>query len=165
MSTHTPGPRTAVATTRAPSYAALIGTVYVVNVLVMSLSITAEIALGYVGSGDQPRSLGEQLAGVLGFGTLGLVVSLVGARYLSGRRAQAGAIGFGVLCVPALAFFWCGMPGMLGATAAHLAGLTRGGEPLRGTARSCGVVGLVLAVANPLLTAVLVGGSWASELL
>ncbi len=165
MTTHTSGSPAPALTTRVPSYAVLLGTVYVVNVLVMSLSITAEMALGYVGSGDQPRSLGEQLAGVLGFGTLGLVVSLLGARHLGGRRARAGAVGFGVLCVPALAFFWCGLPGLLGATAAHLAGLTRGGEPLGGTARTCGVVGLVLAVANPLLTAVLVGGSWASELL
>lgn len=165
MTPHTSGGHAPALTSRVPSYAVLLGIVYVVNVLVMSLSITAEIALGYVGSGDQPRSLGEQLAGVLGFGTLGLVVSLLGARFLGGRRARAGAIGFGVACVPALAFFWCGMPGLLGATAAHLAGLTRGGEPLDGTARACGRVGLVLAVANPLLTAVLVGGSWLSELL
>lgn len=153
-------------TTRIPTYRVLLGIVFGICVGAMALSVVAEMAFGYTGSGDQPRSLGEQLAGILGFGTLALVVSLLGARFLAAPdRARAGAIVFGVLSIPALAFFWCGMPGMFGATAAYLAGLTRDGEPLSGPPRVFGLVGLVFAIVNPIIHVLLVGGSWLGELL
>ena len=143
----------------------LIGIVYAICVGAMSLSVTAEIVFGYESEG--PRTFGEQLVGLLGFGTAALVLSLVGARVLSAstERAKTGAVVFGVLAVPALAFFWCGMPGMFGATAAHLAGLTRGGTPLTGAPRAFGIVGLVFAILNPVLHTVLITGSWIAELL
>ena len=120
---------------------------YGICVIGMSLSIVAEMAFGYTGSGDQPRSLGQQLAGVLGFGTLGLLVSVATvARLTSRRQRRVGAMVIGVLTVPSLAFFWCGMPALLGAAAARLAGLTRGATPLGGAARVFGLVGLVLAI-------------------
>ena len=59
---------------RVPSYPVLLAFAFGICVIGMSISILAEIAFGYVGSGDQPRSLEEQLAGVLGFGTAGLLV-------------------------------------------------------------------------------------------
>jgi hypothetical protein len=145
-----------------PPYRVLVGIAYAVCVLGMSLSIIAEMQTGYVGSGEQPRSLGEQLVGVLGFGTLGLLLS-VGAVWLFGRklqRAGLGAVVMGVLSVPALAFFWCGMPALLGAAAAHLAGLTRDGRPVAGAPRLFGMVGLVFAVLNPLANFAAVTVSW-----
>lgn len=49
---------------------------------------------------------------------------------------------------------------MLGATAAHLAGLTRGRASERGLARAFGLVGLVLAVINPVVNFLAVSVSW-----
>lgn len=149
-----------------PGYPVLVGVAYAVCVVGMSLSITAEIVFGYVGTGDQPRSLEQQLAGVLGFGTAGLLISVAAVRLLSTteRRARIGALTLGILSVPALAFFWCGMPALLGAAAARLAGLTRGAEPLGGTSRVFGLVGLVLAVVNPMVNLLAVSISWLSSI-
>lgn len=145
----------------APSYRFLITLVYGVCVLAMSASITTEMVLGYTGTGDAPRSLTEQLVGVLGFGTTGLVVSLVAVRRLSSpQQRRIGAVVFGVLAVPALAFFWCGMPAMMGATSAALAGVTRDRSPVPGSARLFGVVGLVFAIVNPVVNALGVTISW-----
>lgn len=164
--TTTPPATVASRAARVPTFAVLIGIVYAACVVLISVSVVAEIVFGYAGQGDQPRSLGEQLVGILAFGTGSLVVSVVAARRLSSspRGARIGTVCFAVLSVPALAFFWCGMPGMFGATAAHLAGLTRDGTPRPGAARALGIVGLVLAIANPVLHVTLVAGSWILEL-
>lgn len=147
--------------TRIPSYPVLVGIVYGICVVGMSCSIVAEMIFGYTGSGDQPRSLGEQLLGVTGFGTLGLVVSVLSVQFLrSERQRQVGAIVLGVAAVPALAFFWCGMPALLGAGAAALAGLTRGRTPLTGAARAFGLLGLAFAVINPIVNFLGVTISW-----
>lgn len=147
--------------TRVPRYAVLVGIAYGICVIGMSCSILAEMAFGYTGSGDAPRSLGEQLAGVLGFGTFALAVSVLAVnRLTSDRQRQIGAIALGVLAVPALAFFWCGMPAMFGAGAAALAGLTRGRTPLAGAARVFGLIGLVFAVVNPIVNFLGVTISW-----
>lgn len=151
---------------RVPSYPVLLAFAFGICVIGMSISILAEIAFGYVGSGDQPRSLEEQLAGVLGFGTAGLLVSLAAVRFLStsDRKARIGAVALGALSVPALAFFWCGMPALLGAAAARLAGLTADGSPRGGAARVFGLVGLVLAVLNPTVNFLAVSLSWLSSI-
>ena len=151
----------ATSDTWVPSYPRLIAVIYGITVIGMSASITAEMIVGYTGSGDQPRSLGEQLAGVLGFGTASLLLSLLAVRRLTSRRRRSvGAVAFGLLTVPALAFFWCGMPAMMGATAAALAGLTGGREPLPGPPRVFGLVGLVFAIANPVVNTLGVTISW-----
>jgi hypothetical protein len=66
----------------------------------------------------------------------------------------------GILSVPALAFFWCGMPALLGAAAARLAGLTRDGQPVSGAPRVFGIVGLVFALLNPVANFLAVSISW-----
>lgn len=148
-------------TTRVPAYPVLVGIAYGVCVVGMSTSIVAEMVFGYTGSGDQPRSLGEQLAGVVGFGTLALLVSVLSVHLLrSDRQRQVGAIVLGIASVPALAFFWCGMPAILGAAAAALAGLTRGRTPVAGAARVFGLIGLVFAVVNPIANFLGVTISW-----
>ena len=48
--------------------------------------------------------------------------------------------------------FWSGAPGVLGAGAAGLAGLTRGGRPLGGAARVAGLVGVFIALLNVVFT-------------
>lgn len=148
-------------TTRVPTYPVLVGIAYGICVVGMSTSIAAEMVFGYTGSGEQPRSLGEQLAGVVGFGTLALVVSVLSVRLLrSERQRQVGAIVLGIAAVPALAFFWCGMPAILGAAAAALAGLTRGRTPVAGAARVFGLIGLAFAVINPIANFLGVTISW-----
>lgn len=147
--------------TRIPSYLLLLAVAYGICVVGMSLSITAEIIFGYTGQGDAPRSLGEQLVGVLGFGTASLLVSLAAVRMLRTSRQRAvGAVVFGLLAVPALAFFWCGMPAILGATAAALAGLTRGRQAVAGTPRLFGLIGLAFAIINPIVNLLGVTISW-----
>lgn len=151
----------AASTTRVPSFPVLVGLAYGICVVGMSVSILAEMAFGYTGSGDQPRSLVEQLAGVLGFGTLGLALSLSAVRVLrSEQQCRIGAIALGALAVPALAFFWCGMPALLGAASAALAGLTRGRQPMPGPARLFGLIGLAFAIINPVANFLAVTISW-----
>jgi hypothetical protein len=146
---------------QAPTYAVLVGTVFAICVVAMTISILVEIQMGYIGQGEQPRSLTEQLAGVVGFGTLAFVLSVLPARVLArdARRARIGSVVYAVLAVVSLPFFWCGMPGMFGATAAHLAGLTADGPPASG-GRAIGLLGLVLAVVNPTITFLGLSISW-----
>lgn len=59
------------------------------------------------------------------------------------------------LSVLTVIVFWSGAPGIFGAAAAWLAGLTRGGRPLSGAARVAGIVGAFVAALNILLS---VGG-------
>ncbi len=61
----------------------------------------------------------------------------------------------GALSVLTVIVFWSGAPGLLGAGAAWLAGLTRGGQPLGGAARAAGLVGVFIALLNVVLS---VGG-------
>ncbi|WP_427384338.1 hypothetical protein [Janibacter sp. G56] len=154
-------PAVAAPATRTPTYPVLVGIAYAICVVGMSGSVVAEMLLGYTGSGDAPRSLGEQLAGIVGFGTLALAVSVLAvSRLRSDRQRQVGAIVMGIAAVPALAFFWCGMPAMFGAASAALAGLTRGRKPLEGAARVFGLIGLAFAVINPVVNAAAVTISW-----
>jgi hypothetical protein len=59
------------------------------------------------------------------------------------------------LSVVTIIFFWSGAPGILGACAAACAGLTRGGRPLTGAARTAGIIGAFIALLNVVLS---VGG-------
>jgi hypothetical protein len=61
-------------------------------------------------------------------------------------RAKVGAIVLGALALVTVPFFWSGAPAVLGASAAWLAGLTKGGRPLGGVARGFGIIGFVVAV-------------------
>ncbi|MCA0293416.1 MAG: hypothetical protein LCH82_17825 [Actinobacteria bacterium] len=143
-----------------PAYPVLLGIVFVICTVGMALNLIAAIATDVVDEG--PRTLQEQLAGVIGFGIGGLAVSLLGAWWFSRTeaRAKAGAIVFGALAVPTIILFFSGTPGMFGATAAFLAGLTRGRTPATGAPRVFGIVGLVLAILNMLITVAGVSIAW-----
>jgi hypothetical protein len=90
-------------------------------------------------------------------GGIALVLALgIGAVLVRNpERARIGAVVFGALSVLTVIVFWSGAPGLFGAAAAWLAGLTRGGRPLGGAARVAGIVGAFIAVLDILLT---VGG-------
>ena len=96
------------------------------------------------------------------FGIGGLTLSLLGAWWFSRTeaRAQVGAIVFGALAVPTIILFFSGTPGMFGATAAFLAGLTLGRTPATGAPRVFGIVGLVFAILNVLITVAGVSIAW-----
>lgn len=143
-----------------PAYPVLLGIVFVICTVGMALNLIAAIATDVVDEG--PRTLQEQLAGVIGFGIGGLAVSLLGAWWFSRTeaRAKAGAIVFGALAVPTIILFFSGTPGMFGATAAFLAGLTRGRTPATGAPRVFGIVGLVFAILNMLISVAGVSIAW-----
>ena len=145
--------RTAGPRSRIPSGPALVAGVYVICVLGLSLVMVAEIIWG---AKDPHRSEGpiESLQGILLFGTIGLLIAVVPALFLkrSDKGSKVGAIVYGALAVPALVFVWCGLPGVFGATAAWLGGVTRGRPAQRGAARVFGVLGLCLAILNPIVT-------------
>jgi hypothetical protein len=83
------------------------------------------------------------VVGVAGL-VLALAVTLPLVRHPA--RAKVGAIVLGALALVSAPFFWSGAPAVLGAAAAWLAGLTRGGRPTGGVARGFGIIGFVVAV-------------------
>ena len=143
-----------------PAYPILLGIVFAVCTVGMALNVLAAIATDVVDEG--PRTLEEQLAGVIGFGIAGVTISLLGAWWFSRTeaRAKVGAIVFGALAVPTIILFFSGTPGMFGATAAFLAGLTRGRTPAAGAPRVFGIVGLVFAILNVIVTVAGVSIAW-----
>lgn len=147
-------------TGRLPTYGVALGIVFAICTVGMSLNLVAAIATDVVDEG--PRTLQEQLAGVIGFGLAALAISAVGAwRFAaSAERSKVGAIAFGVLCIPTLVLFFSGAPGMFGITAAFLAGLTRGRSPLSGAPRLFGIVGLVIAILNVAIAILGISIAW-----
>lgn len=143
-----------------PTYPVVLGIVFAICTIGMSLNLLAAIATDVVDDG--PRTLEEQLAGVIGFGLGALAVAVLGAWWFSRsqERSNVGAIVFGVLCVPTLILFFSGAPGMFGATAAFLAGLTRGRTPTSGAPRLFGIVGLVIAILNVAVAVLGIGVAW-----
>ncbi|WP_431842324.1 hypothetical protein [Calidifontibacter indicus] len=146
-----------------PAYPVALGIVFAICTVGMALNLIAAIATDVVDTG--PRTLSEQLAGVIGFGIGGLTISLLGAWWFSRTeaRAKVGAIVFGALAVPTIILFFSGTPGMFGATAAFLAGLTRGRTAATGAPRVFGIVGLVFAILNVLVTVAGVSIAWIVE--
>jgi hypothetical protein len=105
----------------------------------------------------RPEGPVESIQSIAVVGLLALVIALAVALPLSRNPARSGigAIVLGALSVISLPLFWSGAPAVLGASAAWLAGLTRGGRPLSGAARAFGVIGFVVAVLG--VVAVIVG--------
>jgi hypothetical protein len=143
-----------------PSARVLVGGVYAVCVLGLIAVFIGEIVFT---DNDPNRSEGpiESIISVGLVGTAALVIGVGIALWLvrTPERAKVGAILLGALSVLTLIVFWSGAPGVFGACAAWLAGLTRGGRPLGGAARIAGIVGAFIALLNVVLT---VGGVVAS---
>jgi hypothetical protein len=94
------------------------------------------------------------IVGIALVGGISLIVALAIALPLAGDagRARVGAIVLGVLSLLSLPLFWSGAPAVFGASAAWLAGLTRGGRPQSGAARAFGIIGFVIAVLEVVVT-------------
>jgi hypothetical protein len=99
---------------------------------------------------DPHRAQGpiDSIVSIAVVGVAGLIVALAVALPLvrDPARAKVGAVVLGALALVTAPFFWSGAPAVLGAAAAWLAGLTKGGRPLSGVARGFGIVGFVVAV-------------------
>ncbi len=155
MTTHVTTPD-AGRTVQLPAARTLIGAVLVACVLLPLAIFAGEILFS---DRDAYRSEGpvDSIVSIGVVGGVGLVLALVLGAVLvrTPERARIGAVVFAALSVLTIIVFWSGTPGLFGASAAWLAGLTRGGRPLGGAARVAGIVGAFVAVLNILLT---VGG-------
>jgi hypothetical protein len=155
MTTQTTTPATG-RTVHLPSAATLFGFVIVACIVIPMVAFLGDIVFT---DNDPYRDEGP-VDSIISIGVVGgaaLVLSLGVSALLvrSPERARIGAVVFGALSVLTLIVFWSGAPGLFGAAAAYLAGLTRGGRPLGGAARVAGIVGAFVAVLNILLS---VGG-------
>jgi hypothetical protein len=140
-------------TVQLPSARILIGTVLAVCVLLPLAIFLGEILFT---DNDPYRSEGP-VDSILSIGVVGGVAGVlaVGVGALLARtpeRARVGAVLFAALAILSLVMFWSGAPGLFGASAAWLSGLTKGGRPLGGAARVAGIVGAFVAVLNLLLS-------------
>ena len=138
---------------RVPSAPVLIGGVYALCVL----AVIAFPAGSIVFTDEDPfRSEGpvEEIVSIGVAGTTALAVGVLAGLALvrSPGTARVGAIVFSALAIITLVFFWSGAPGIFGAVAAWLAGLTRGRRLLDGTACFFGVIGLCVAILNPIVS-------------
>lgn len=151
---------TAARRSAVPTYPVLMATVVAICTVGMALNLVAAIAADKVDDG--PRTLHQQLAGVIGFGLGALALATIGAWWFSRNedRSRLGAVVFGLLCVPTLVLFFSGAPGMFGATSAYLAGLTRDRSPAAGVPRVFGVVGLTFAILNVLVAVLGIAVAW-----
>lgn len=152
MSTSTTSPRSVTL----PSAPVFIGGVYAICVLGLLAIFVGNIILSDKDAGREDGPL-ESIISISVVSTVALVILGLVALWVAGKpeRAKVGAIVLGGLSVVALIVFWSGAPGLLGAGAAWLAGLTRGGKPLGGAARVAGLAGAFIALLNIVLT---VGG-------
>jgi hypothetical protein len=136
-----------------PSAKVLIGGVYAICVLGLLAVFAGQIAFTDVDPHENQGPI-ESIVGISVVGTIALALAVGLGSWLvrNPERARTGAVVVGVLSVLSIPFFWAGAPGILGATAAWLGGLTRGARPLAGAARAAAVVGALLALLNVLLT-------------
>jgi hypothetical protein len=141
---------------RVPSAAVLVGGVYAICVVGLLAVFVGQIVFTDV----DPHASEGPLNSIVSVGTVGTVALVVGvglALWLrrTPDRARIGAVVLAALSLLSLVVFWSGAPGIFGACAAWLAGLTRGGRPQPGLARVAGIVGLLVVVLSVVLT---VGG-------
>lgn len=92
------------------------------------------------------RSPEEQLPFLISLGVGGLLAALGVGKWLSGDKANRGAIVLGALSILTLPVFFSGVPASFGTMAAVRAGWVRGETPATGAARGFGVVGIVVTV-------------------
>jgi hypothetical protein len=136
-----------------PSAPVLVGGVYAICVLGLIAIFVGDIVLS---DKDSHRAEGPiaSIVAVGAFGTAALAIGVGLALWLarSPERARAGALVLGALSVLTLPVFWSGAPGVFGACAVWVAGLTRGGRPLGGAGRAAGIVGGFIALLNIVVT-------------
>jgi hypothetical protein len=152
----TSSPTTSTRSRTLPSGPVFVGIIYAVCVLGLIAIFVGEILF----TDHDPHAKEGPIASILSVGIVGTAALLIGVGLVlalrrTPERAAVGAVVLGVLAVLSLVFFWSGAPGIFGACAAWLGGLTRGSTPQRGAARAAGIVGAFVAVLDVVLT---VGG-------
>jgi hypothetical protein len=153
-------PPTATRSVPLPSARVLAGTVYAVCVL----GLIALFVGAIVFTDQDPYESEGPVDSIISIGLVGTAALIIGVGLSlwlvrTPERARVGAILLAALSLLTLVVFWSGAPGLFGACAAWLAGLTRGGRPLGGAARIAGIVGVSIAILNIVLT---IGGVIAS---
>jgi hypothetical protein len=144
-------------TQRRLSPAILVGGAFAISTLLSIIMHVGEILF----TDHDPHAAEGPIATIVSVsavGGAGLVLALAIAVPLAGdsRRARTGAVVLGSLTVVSLIVFWSGAPATLGAAAAWLGGLAKGSHPQTGSARSFGIVGMVIAIV--VIVATIVGG-------
>jgi hypothetical protein len=151
MTTHSTTPA-AGRTVQLPSARALTGGVVVVCLLLPIAIFVGDILFT---DRDPYRDEGpvDSIASIAVVGGIALLLAVgLGAVLVrTPERARIGAVVFAGLAVLTVVVFWSGAPGLFGAGAAWLAGLTKGGRPLGGAARVAGIIGAFVAVLNVVL--------------
>lgn len=140
-------------TVQLPSAAVLFGAVIVACIVIPMVVFIGDIVL----TDNDPYRAQGPVDSIISIGVVGgaaLLISLGVSALLvrNPERARIGAVVLGALSVLTVVVFWSGAPGLFGAGAAYLAGLTRGGRPLGGAARVAGIIGAFVAVLNILLS-------------
>jgi hypothetical protein len=141
-------PRSTTPSRRLPSAAVVIGTVYALCVVVPLVYLTLVVAIGLDPNG--PDTARQEIPAIGLVGTTALAIGVLPGIYLakSDSASRIGAIVYGALSVVTLVLFWSGAPGVLGAVAAWLGGLTRGRTPYPGAPRVFAIIGLSVAILN-----------------
>jgi hypothetical protein len=155
MTTHSTTPAPA-RTVQLPSAGVLLGAVLTCCVLFPIAVFIGQILFTDKDPHENDGPL-ESIASISVVAGVALVLAVGISAFLvrSPERARIGAVVLASLAVLTVIVFWSGAPGIFGACAAWLAGLTKGGRPLGGAARVAGIVGVFVAVLNILLS---VGG-------
>ncbi|WP_433305862.1 hypothetical protein ACQP2F_19210 [Actinoplanes sp. CA-030573] len=146
-----------VRTSRGVSGPILVGSAFLLSTVLNIGFQLAEIAFTDTDP-HRPQGPIESIVSISVVGVAGLILALAVALPLvrDPAKAKVGAIVLGSLALISAPLFWSGAPAVLGAAAAWLAGLTKGGTPLTGAARGFGIVGFVVAVL--VVVATIVGG-------
>jgi hypothetical protein len=141
-------PRSTTPSGRIPSARVVISTVYALCVLVQLVYLTLVVVLHLDPSG--PGTARQEMVNIGLVGTTALVIGVLVGLYLarSESASRIGAIIFGALSLLTVVFLWSGAPGVLGAIAAWLGGLTRGRTAEKGAARVFAIIGLGIAILN-----------------
>ncbi|WP_213453737.1 hypothetical protein [Rhizomonospora bruguierae] len=134
-------------TTRGVSAPLLVGAAFLLSTVANICFQLADI-LFTDNDPHRPQGPVESIISIAVVGVIGLIVALAVAVPLvkNPGRAKVGAIVLGALALVTVPFFWSGAPAAFGASAAWLAGLTKGGQPQTGVARGFGIIGFVVAV-------------------
>lgn len=156
MSTNTSASQTRTRSFTLPSAPVLVGGVYAVCVLGLIAVFVGEILFT---DHDPHASHGpiDSIVSVGIFGTVALVIAVGLSLWFntSPERARVGAMVLAALSIITIPVFWSGAPGIFGACAAWLGGLTRGSRPQTGAARNAALVGAFIALLGVVMT---VGG-------
>ncbi len=151
--TNTPIEGTATRTVRLPSAAVTVGFVYAMCTLAPVAFFVGQILFTDV---DPHKHQGpiESIVSVGLVGTLALVLGVGMGLWFAARaqRARVGALVLAALAIITIPAFWSGAPGIFGACAAWLGGLTRSSSPQTGAARYAGILGAFIALLDVVLT-------------